>query len=380
MGENPPFRAARPTGFVALLDCSRLSNALFWGCAGVILALLTHLLQAPPNLASLLRVGSTNPFFSTIQKELGPVMAAGPIGHDGQLYYLVARDPFARRSTADALASFDQNPPGYRYRRILLPLIAGGAGTFDPRTTLLALIGLTILGLGLAAVGVADLAHQFGRTGPLVLLAMLNIGALLSVMLVTADVLALGLSLVGIALAVRERFWSAVLVLTLASLTKETYWLVALGLSPWFLRRSGPGQAFVMATVPGIPLACWSLWLWFVLPQGTTKAANLSVPFAGIAAGLVAWYKGSLDPVQATFALYVVGSIVLGAVAAASRRNAVLAWLATPWLMLACISGISVWVIPTNAARAFSILWPLALLPLARNRARRNDALIPAAR
>jgi hypothetical protein len=346
----------------------------------VILALLTHLLQAPPNVASLLRVGSTNPFFATMQKELGPLVAAGPIGHDGQLYYLVARDPFARGSTAGALAAFDQNPPAYRYRRILLPLLAGGAGTFGARTTLLALVGLTMLGMGLAAVGVADLAHQFGLRGTLVLLAMLNIGALLSVMLITADVLALGLSLVGVALAVRERFWSAVLVLALASLTKETYWLVALGLSLWLVRSSGPRQAFLMATVSAVPLACWSLWLWFVIPEGTAKAENLSAPFTGIAAGVAAWHRGSLDPVQATFALYLLGSGVLAAVTMVTRRNALLAWLALPWLILACVSGFSVWVIPTNAARAFSILWPLALLPLAGNRARRNNALTSAVR
>jgi hypothetical protein len=144
------------------LDCSRLGTALFWGVIGAALALASYVVQGAPNAASLLRVGSTNPLRQQIERELGPITSPDAIGHDGQLYYLIARDPFASGGTVAALASFDVNPPRYRYRRILFPLVAGGLGRFSPRTTLFGMIILAIVGMSLTALATADIAFTLG--------------------------------------------------------------------------------------------------------------------------------------------------------------------------------------------------------------------------
>ena len=345
-----------------VLDCSKAPTALFWGFIGLILAVLAHMLQSPPNLASVLRVGSSNPMLSQIERELGPVLPSGPVGHDGQLYYMIARDPFANGSTAQVLNTFDQNTARYRYRRILLPLVAGGGGLFNPRVTLIGLIAWTILGMGLVAIGIADIAHSLRLPAAAVLVGIVNLGALLSVMLVTADVLALGLSVVGVALALRRRAAAAMLILALASLTKETYWLVSVGVTAWLWSTRDPKRAILMLAATAVPLTCWSVWLRFVIPDRLTNAANVSAPFVGLAAGISAWATGALDGVQGTFAVYVLGSALL--VLVNIGRSTILRSLAVPWLLLACVAGFSVWIFPTNAARAFSILWPLGILML----------------
>src|SRR5215207_292603 len=106
------------------LDCSRPGTACFWCALGVLFALIAMVGQGMPTWASLLRVGSGNPALKTITDELGPIMLPDRTGHDGQIYYLIARDPFARGATVSTLSTFDTNPPRYRYRRILFPLLA----------------------------------------------------------------------------------------------------------------------------------------------------------------------------------------------------------------------------------------------------------------
>ena len=347
-----------------ILDCSTPSTAVFWAVLGMLLAGMVHLMQAPSNMASLLRVGTANPLYATIDNEIGPLVPAGRIGHDGQLYYLVARDPFARGETVRALAVFDQNPPRYRYRRILFPFMAGGAGYFSPRMTVVGMIFWTVVGMGLTAVGVADVSHSLRLSAASALAALLNLGGLVSVALVTADVLALGLALIGIALCLRRRLHASMLVLALASLAKETYLLVpvALALS---MTVAHPRRAFFFLFNTTLPLACWSLWLWMAVPANTSAASNMGLPLQGLSESASSWVGKGLDGVQAVFAGFIVAAAALASAGTLLGRHAELRWLAGSWVVLAGCAGFSVWIFPTNAARAFPILWPLGVLLVA---------------
>lgn len=342
------------------LDCSRPAAALLWGVIGAALAVAAYVVQGAPNAASLLRVGTANPLAAQIERELGPATTGDPVGHDGQLYYLIARDPMASASTVTALAEFDNNTPRYRYRRILFPLLGGGFGQFSARATLWGMIALTVLGMALAAIGTADLAFQRRASGEAVFLALLNLGAIVSVMLVTADVLALGLSLTGAAAFARGRTRAAIGLLALAALTKETYLLVPLALAATRWRE----PRIALSTLAGgvLPLAAWTAWLAYAIPDVAGSVANLGAPFSGIAS-VRGWVRGSLDGVQQVFAVFVAASVGLALVMSIVRRS-MLAWLAVPWLALAAVAGTAVWVFPTNAARAFSMLWPLGILML----------------
>ena len=345
------------------LDCSRPGTALFWGLLGALLGLTACLVQGAPNWASMLRVGLDNPLRERIVGELGPITSASRTGHDGQLYYSIARDPFATGPTVEALLTFDI--PRYRYRRILVPLVAGGFGRFSPKVTLFSIVFWTIFGMSLMTIGIADLAYKFDLPGGSVFLAVANLGAIVSVMLLTPDVIALGLSLVGVSLVVRRRIRWALAVLAMAALTKETYLLVPLALAAWHWRQHDRRLAIALAAVPTLPLAIWSVWLWFVIPEIPQDAAVLGLPMQAMILKLGNWMQpGTLDAVQMAFAIYSIGSFGLAAGLLFTRRIPVLRWVMAPWLILAAFAGAAVWAIPTNVGRAFSILWPLAVLLL----------------
>jgi hypothetical protein len=230
MSSAPSAGPSRPTTNHPF-DCSRPTTALFWLTAGTAVALSLLVTQAAGERTRLLHVGSTNPLLTQIQRDLGPVVTTDRVGHDGQFNYLIARDPFGRGSTPAALSTFDSNGPRYRYRRILLPLIAGGVGQFSGAWTLTALIALTALGIGLATVATADLAFQWNVTSGAAFAAMLNGGAFIASGLLTSEPFALGLSLIGVALFLRQRHTFGAVALAAAALTKETYALVPLALA-----------------------------------------------------------------------------------------------------------------------------------------------------
>jgi hypothetical protein len=354
------------------LDCSKLAPAVFWSVVGVSLALAAQFLQGPPNTASLLRVGSTSPLREQIEIELGPVMTPNATGHDGQIYYVIARDPFARRATVDALRSFDL--PQYRYRRILFPLLAGGFGTFSPRLTLFGLMFWTVAGMALTTVAVADLAFRLEASGAAVMTAVMNLGALLSTMLLTGDVMALGLALGGMTLFLRGWVRTALVVFALSALTKETYLLVPLALGAWQWLRRERLTALRLITLPALPLAVWSLWLWFAVPEVSRATSILGAPLIGVVSSAITWIKaGNLDASQGTFAIFLVGSLGLATAMLLGGRNSPARFVVGAWLTLAIFAGGDVWIIPTNAARAFPILWPLGILLLSQRRQHRPD-------
>src|SRR5690242_11704708 len=107
---------------------SRLS-LLGWflaGC-GLVLALQTFFVrQHGGDWAVLLHVGADKPHRAFIEEELGPIVCPDALGHDGQVNYLIARNPFYRHDSRAIVNEYDAPP--YRYRRILYPLLAGGFG------------------------------------------------------------------------------------------------------------------------------------------------------------------------------------------------------------------------------------------------------------
>lgn len=348
-----------------VVDCSRPTTWAFWFVAGAALTLLAVNAQGGANWASLLRVGSGNPAFARIESELGPVVAPDRIGHDGQLYYLIARDPFAQGSTIHELAVFDNNGPRYRYRRILFPLLAGGFGQFGGELTLAGMIFLVIFGMGLATVGVADVAWQLRLRGGAALLAAFNVGALISAMILTADALALGLALSGVALSLRRRFAFAIAAFGLAALTKEVYLLVPLSLAVWQMKERRPWVAASIAVIPLLPLLAWSTWVWAFIPETIGQTRHFGVPVNGILASAVHW-KQLLghNYVQLLLAGYALVSVVVATAMLVVGRSLALRWVVAPWILVALCSTAAVWKVPGNAARGFSILWPVSMLLL----------------
>ena len=333
---------------------------------GAAFAVIAMAGQGADTWASLLRVGSDNPALRRMETELGPISTFDSRGHDGQLYYLIARDPFAGGDTVATLSTFDTNPPRYRYRRILFPLLAGGFGHFGGRITLFTMTFLVALGMGLATVAAADIAFNMQLPGGAVFLAATNVGALVSVVILTADVLGMGLALSGLALAVRRRFGWAISAFALAGLTKEVYLLVPLSIAAWQWQERRRTIAFLMAVIPFAPVLLWSVWVWSFVPAIPKTTPIVGWPLLGLLNSVSHWLEQYGDsPVQLGTAIYVTISFCTATAMLVVGRSHVLRLVAMPWVALAaCSTGISVWDVPTNAARSFEIVWPVAVLML----------------
>lgn len=227
------------------------------------------------------------------------------------------------------------------------------------------MIVLAIVGMGLGAAALADLAFQWHLPPRVVLFALMNPGALFSLWVLVADPLAMGLALVAIALALRRQTVWALVACTLAALTKETYLLVAWSLSCWlwWQNRSRIGGAF--AILPTLAVALWSAWLLARMPPGEAVVRNLGIPLRGIATAIPIWITHEQNPVEIVLAVSACLMVILSVTSVTRSRLPAIRWLVTPWIFLAMMATVRVWGPPNNAARALAVLWPFSVFLVA---------------
>lgn len=313
--------------------------------------------------AGLVRVGSRNPMFNRINHELGP-LPSETTGHDGQLYYLIARDPAGSLGTPEALASFDPQGPRYRYQRILFPLLAGGFGQFGPKGTLVGMLVILVLSIAVAGAALAELGGYFNVAPLTIILALMNPGSLIGVWLLTGDPMALALALVAVVAALRGAHALTVIGCTLAALTKEVYLLVPLALAAWHWHSGRRSRAISLAVIPALPVIVWGAWLAGSLPSagGDGVGGAIGAPFRGLAAAVPYWIRYERHPFELMLALFTCLVVARGIVKVWTRGHALLRWLSAPWIVLAVLATFEVWGKPNNVARAIAILWPMTLL------------------
>jgi hypothetical protein len=307
-----------------------------------------------------------------VESELGTVPTFDAVGHDGQLYYMIARDPLGRAGTIEAITSFDPNGPRYRYRRILFPLVAGGWGWFSGQATLFCMIASLVLSHGLAAVAIADICGRLRLFGVTVLLALLNAGALISLLLLTADVMALAFAATGITLLLRSRTGLSTVAFALAALTKEVYILVPLAAAGWLWHQHQRRRGIRMAMLAAAPLSAWSLAVTAFVPAAQSTVNNLGVPFVGLYGAFSVWTRFERNPVELAVLLVTVGTFVAAGWALFRSSAAVLQWQLAAWLALASLASVDVWGKPNNMSRAFAFVWPLTIF-LLRSTARTRE-------
>jgi len=129
--------------------------AIIWVVTALLVGLAAQIDQVRDtgSIEANLRVGSEAPARAFIEADLNaPVPVTEGGGHDGFHYYLAARDPLAL--DADGREIY----VAYRHRRIFGPLLAGLGGSLPPRTTVLGLSIVGILGFALAAAATVSLS------------------------------------------------------------------------------------------------------------------------------------------------------------------------------------------------------------------------------
>lgn len=317
-----------------------------WAALGALAAaiLLFAQAQAVGGASGLLQTGEASRLRVVITDELGGVPLAPGSGHDGQIYYAVGAD----LDGSEVPELLDH--AAFRYRRILYPALASGFGTLGGEALLWGMIILTVASTAVASGTVARISCRRGRPDWLALSVLLNPGVWLSVRLLTADVFALALMVLGLAALYRSPRWSMAAFVA-SVLAKDVYLATPAGVALSRLRRR-----WLLAAVPALALVLWMAWLTLVMGDGFTGRGNLALPFVGIIEGARNWVNLELDDVvYVGFALV----SVIGGLLFAALKPIRLRWSILMWAVLGLISSNWVWDFGNNAARAFA---PIAVL------------------
>jgi hypothetical protein len=200
-------------------------------------------------------------------------------GYDGQFYYYLARDPLLLGGDASFM-----DAPAYRYQRILLPALAWLLGLGQAAAIGWSILGVNLLSLVLGCVAAARLFDHFGAPRWWLVAYGLNPGFILGVAQDLAEPLALALVTAGLWGCVANRHRTAVVVLTLAVLARETTLLVPAGLAAYYLVHERRWRRALSYSVPLLVFAVWQLVVvWRVGALPVTGEENvLTLPGVGL--------------------------------------------------------------------------------------------------
>lgn len=321
-----------------------------WSAIGLVTALLLVWAQsrAVDGVAGMLQVGETSALRPVIEQQLGNVpLVAGP-GHDGQIYYSIGLD--LDGSQVGPLLDH----AGYRYRRILLPLLASLFGTIDGWGLLWGQVLVCVISMAVACGLAGALIHRSGRNELLTLAVVLNPGMWLSVQFLTADVLSVALMVGALYGLVFGRTRSGSALFSLSVLAKDVSLATPV---PLGAKRGVRG----LAAIPTVALLAWMIVLTVRFGNGFAPRGNLDWPLAGITAATSNW--GAFDAREWLYLVFAIGSVCAGLVF--SFRRSWLRWPIAAWSALALISSNWVWDFGNNAARAFAPIVVLIALSFA---------------
>lgn len=315
--------------------------------------------------AAIIQVGDDSEVARFIEAELGPVPRFPALGHDGQAFYVIARQPFG------GPVILELDAPAYRFGRWLYPALAGGLGLFGPRTTMFGLAFWSAFGFGLSAAGTVMIGVTYGIRSRLVALgAFLNPGLMLAAVMSVADSLGLGLSLMAVAACRKEKLGVCVGLLTLAVLTKEQFIIFAIAIALNALLSGRWGRALWLIGVPLIAILAFTGFLTVVF-GGTGGVGHIvGPPLSGIVEAASGWAGQSSGLRRAAY-LVLVGLPVLLAVALWSKDRLILL-MSAGWVAGGLLLGEVVWRKGTDAIRVLAAVWPLLALAVAVGVVRRS--------
>lgn len=195
-------------------------------------------------------------------------------GYDGQVYHLIAHDPWMRKGSREAIAG-----ASFRYQRIFVPALAwalalGNEAWIDRAyyTVILGFLFLGVYWLALLALR-AGLAPAWG------LAFVLTPAAMVSIDRMTVDI-ALAAFVAGFALyAGKAPMWRVAILLACAALTRETAVLMIAGYA-LYLATTKQFRAAALIVASALPAAVWFVYLGREESSPVISYATW-IPFAG---------------------------------------------------------------------------------------------------
>ena len=202
----------------------------------------------------------------------------GSEGFDGQLYHYIAHDPLMRNPEITRYV----DAPRYRYRRILVPAMAWLLAFGQSRSIDSAYRAVCLLWVGLGVFWTSRLCISLGAHAAYGLAFLFLPAVLVSVDRLVTDG-ALAALTAGFVLYSARPSWKLALVLTAATLTRDTGFLLLAGYGGFLLLERKWGLAARYALC-GVPALAWYLYLMaHTAPAPPVLSAALSSLAATIA-------------------------------------------------------------------------------------------------
>jgi hypothetical protein len=290
-------------------------------------------------------------------------------GYDGQFYYRLALDPFT--STQIGFGIRLDLPP-YRQQRIVYPLIVWvlSLNRFTMVPALMILVNyLAVCVLAWIGAAYSQSRRQHALWG---LVFPLYPGFLLTISRDTIEIVEVAFLLAGLLCLRRGNSLGAMLLLTLATLTKETALLVVVAALIVWLREAW--QATEATTVKGrvllVPLLGYLLWQlllmyqWGQLPMHA-GGANLGLPLLGVGALFWSTLSFATPSQRLWFAELVFFMIFAGLVGFSLRSSTATSYEKLAWLLYALLIAVltrAVWVEDWAFLRVLSEFYVLGAL------------------
>lgn len=296
-------------------------------------------------LAGLLLVGEDSELRPFIEEQLDHVPLTFSRGHDGQIYFMIAHD-----LDGDEIGDIiDQ--PGIRFRRPVMPFLSSLGGLLEGESVLWSTALWLSIGFGVSAAAMRDLTRLWEVSAKWVLALFIYPGFWLATRLFTPDMIALGCALSGLALFLRRRHIPAIVLFTIAALTKEVFVAVPLATGAWAFFEGNRRLGVATASMPGAALVAYAA---AVIARFDVEAVdgNFGIPFAGIWNARDDWaFTNPSDRVYIYLTMALLGmSVAMMFV----TKDRLLRWLIAPWPLIGIISSEWIWQIGNGTLRSFA--------------------------
>lgn len=205
----------------------------------------------------------------------------GTTGYDGQVFHLIAHDPWMRRGFDQAIAG-----PGFRYQRILVPALAWVLAFGRDEWVHAMYFAVVDAFLFLGVYWVSRFALRAGVSPAWGLLFLFNPGTIASFERMTADGPALAIAAGFVFYASSDDRWKAIGLLTLAALTREVSLLLIAAYCVFLLTRKS-FAACACAAASALPYLAWRT---YVMSRGANSPVSdfmSLVPLSGWAERLL---------------------------------------------------------------------------------------------
>jgi hypothetical protein len=222
----------------------------------------------------------------------------GSVGYDGQIFHLIAHDPWMKRGSAEAIMEAP-----FRYQRIFVPALAWFLALGRDQNIHAAYFAVILAFAFSGVYWLARLAQLRGLHPAWGLVFVAVPATITSIDRMTADI-ALAAFCVAFVLYVESRsFWAVCLILTCATLTRETAVLIVAAYCLVLLAR----REFLKSAVAAcslLPAAAWFLYVTHGAVKSQAVAYINWIPLYGFVERVIHPQVYPLPPLKADIAIF----------------------------------------------------------------------------